>query len=203
MLILFFLENKTKPSTYILAHCQCRYLYVTTGLWLGSSCGQSGASRVLHQITHFLVHVKMFSISTKICITIMWNLHLCTTAIFALIVSWDKSWQPSADMGEQTLPSPTIQSFSTTPGQNPEESPEVNGEGWERPPREADRDVAVLTGWEPESVLEPESSPKAVKLCPCTSGELPACNFAQQWTNACLGRSCPRITYQVTTLCKE
>lgn len=58
------------------------------------------------------------------------------------------STQPTADgsaeMGAQTLPSPTIQSFSTTPGQSLGERVGGEGEGRERPLGEADGDGSVL-----------------------------------------------------------
>lgn len=47
--------------------------------------------------------------------------------VFAYAAGRDKSWDGSAEMGAETLPSPTIQSFSTTPGQSPGER--VGGEG--------------------------------------------------------------------------
>lgn len=46
--------------------------------------------------------------------------------VFASTAGRNKSWDRSAEMGAQTLPSPTIQSFSTTPGQSPVER--VGGE---------------------------------------------------------------------------
>lgn len=121
MLTLLFLVDKIKSCTLFLAQAQSSVLMPGLQLLVGVIVkGQSEIRRRLHQITHFLVHVKTPKISTRTCINVMYNLRLLAAVRFCLRSRpQDKSQDESAEKGARTLLSPTIQSFSTTPGYSP------------------------------------------------------------------------------------
>lgn len=115
MLILLLLEDKIKSSRLFLTHSQGRCLMpglrlVTEWQWRSTWNQQSppsdntfsGSCKDIHHINGDMHHRDVKSAS----------------AHGGRSLLPQPAWDRSAEMGAQTLPSPTIQSFSTTPGQS-------------------------------------------------------------------------------------
>lgn len=84
---------------------------------------RSGISGALRQITRFLFHVKMLSTSTETCFTVTSNPCICDPQAFfgggggPVRNQLGQVWEMGALKWERgPIPSPTLQSFSTTSG---------------------------------------------------------------------------------------